>query len=432
MKRLLALFALLALPAFAEPVLTDIEVGGVDPTSGQVDIAYTVPEGESFGAGAKLFGTVVKRDTGRAIAPATLFCDADDDPLAPGRHTIAWDMLADAPHLSFSSLELRLAAVVSEAPAEEVAAEESAPAEPEQAAVKKVRLPMYLVIDLSGGPEAESYPVSELDDIPEGGWTDEYKMTKLVLRLLSPGTFQMGSPEDEPGRDAKETLHAVTLTDPYYIGVFEMTQKQYELVTGQRPSPHPGDNRPVDSVSYQMIRGSDLGAKWPASADVDPDSFLGKLRAKTGRRRLDLPTEAQWEYACRAGSTGAFCNGAGIDPDATPSIRAIARFAGNRNDDKGRSNHTAVGSYEPNAWGLYDMHGNVWEWCLDNGMDYTAEAITNPGGKSDDFSSRMLRGGGFGTQPASCRSAHREPQSPDWTRDNCGFRLTLVVTPPAM
>ena len=123
-----------------------------------------------------------------------------------------------------------------------------------------------MVIDLSGGPSATSYPVSYLNGVPDGGWTDEYKTTKLVLRRIEPGTFTMGSPTGEIGRYAdRETQREVTLTRAYYIGVFETTQRQWELVMGSSPSQYAGALRPVESVSYEMIRGDNIGAGWPTS-----------------------------------------------------------------------------------------------------------------------------------------------------------------------
>ena len=181
----------------------------------------------------------------------------------------------------------------------------------------------------------------------------------------------MGSPQDEVGRRSSDMAsHQVTITDIFYIGVFECTQKQWELVMGNIPSNKKGDCRPVEQVSYSMIRGSGekAGAGWPEYGHtVDATSFMGKLQAKTGLT-FDLPTEAQREYACRAGTTTALYSGKNLtnsNEDAATS--ELARYRYNQSDGKGgyTSGHTKVGSYLPNAWGLFDMYGNADEWCLD-------------------------------------------------------------------
>ena len=139
----------------------------------------------------------------------------------------------------------------------------------------------YCVIDVSSGPSSSQYPVRYERSIPE-----QAKTTQIVLRWLPAGRYKMGNER------------MVTLTKPFYIGVFEVTQAQYALVMGSNPAADEGGTRPVERVSYNMIRGSGAGAGWPASSAVDADSFLGRLRARTGLD-FDLPTEAQWEYACR-------------------------------------------------------------------------------------------------------------------------------------
>ena len=139
---------------------------------------------------------------------------------------------------------------------------------------------LYYVIDLSGGTSASSYPVTTLATPPGGVWSDEYKTTKLVLRRIEAGAFKMNGSYD------------VTISHPFYIGVFEVTQKQYELVTGNNPSYYKGDARPVEYVSWNTIRGKSDTYNWPNVKTVEVNSFIGRIRAKTGLS-LDLPTEAQ-------------------------------------------------------------------------------------------------------------------------------------------
>ncbi len=279
-------------------------------------------------------------------------------------------------------------------------------------------VPKYMIIDLSAGSNATQYPITYLNEIPVGGWTDEYKTTKLVLRKIYAGSFVMGSPDDELGREAIEDYHKVILTEDYWMGVFEMTQRQYELVMGSNPSTKQGSTRPVHNVSYNALRGSVSGALWPANSEVDASSFMGRLRSKTGNI-FDLPTEAQWEYACRAGTTTALNSGKNLTGGLVCSyLSEIACY----------SNHgyypQNVGSYLPNAWGLYDMHGNVGEQCLDwFAENLGTEEQINPLGATSG-TTRVLRGGGWAFKAAYCRSASRDGGgSPSGSWEHNGFRI---------
>jgi len=296
----------------------------------------------------------------------------------------------------------------------------------------------YLVIDLSAGPEdGTTYSVSTLDAAPASGWTDEYKTTKLVLRRVPAGTFTMGSPEGELGRaSSNESQHQVTLTKDFYVGVFEVTQKQWERVKANWPSwfnnPSCRDARPVETVSYTDIRGNDLGMGWPANNAVDEDSFMGVLRSKTGLE-FDLPTEAQWEYACRAGTETALNSGENLtkEYDYCPNMAAVGRYLHNGGNDSSQGDDTTkgtatVGSYMANQWGLYDMHGNVNEWCLDRtwGADYSTNPVIDPKGESSG--NCIFRGGGFSYWPNWCRSARRGTWEGSLAGSDLGFRLVLV------
>ncbi len=240
---------------------------------------------------------------------------------------------------------------------------------------------LYCVIDLSGGANAAAYPVSYLDAEPAGGWADEHKTTKLVLRRIEPGTFKMHNVQD------------VTLTRAYYIGVFEVTQRQYELVTGTNPSDYGtyassyvGDMRPVESVKWNDARGVSTTYDWPTVKTVDGSSFIGRIRARTGLI-VDLPTYAQWEYACRAGADELY-NRENFDEE---TLNLIARW----NENRGYDTHTVVGSYRPNAWGLYDMIGNVNEWCLDWYSDTLTYGVNPTGATTGE--KRVICGGAWWT-----------------------------------
>ena len=292
---------------------------------------------------------------------------------------------------------------------------------------------LYAVVDLSGGPNASSYPVRYTKTPPNLN-ADTCRTTELWLRKIPAGTFLMGSPESEAGRYAgSEIRHEVRLTQDYYIGVFECTQKQWQLVMGSNPSAYKGDGRPVEQVSYNMIRGTgaEAGAGWPTSGHaVDATSFMGKLQAKTGLD-FDLPTDAQWEYACRAGTTTALNLGRNLATGAQVSSMAEAgRCNSNQTDGKGGfSQHSKVGSYQPNAWGLYDMHGNVFEWCLDWLKDNLGPSVVSDPVGPNTGALRLVRGGSWNVGAVSCRSANRAGyEASSNGRDYCGFRV--AIQPP--
>ena len=294
---------------------------------------------------------------------------------------------------------------------------------------RKVGEPLYVIVDLSGGTKAGNYPISELSSVPNGGWTDEYKTNKLVLRRIANGSFEMGSPLGEIGRVPQEDCHQVTISKPFYIGVFETTQRQYELVMGIKPSsfynPSCYGSRPVECVGYGNIRGgaqlTDLGA-------VTTTSFLGVIRAKTGLC-FDLPTEAQWEYACRAGTTSSLNSGKNLSiSDSDANMDEVGRYwynfpSGNTSCPDGAdlsAGTAAVGSYKPNNWGLYDMHGNVWERCLDFWQrDLGTVAVIDPL-VSSGGTQHVARGGGWKHGAFCCRSASRSSVE---VNSDTGFRL---------
>ena len=221
------------------------------------------------------------------------------------------------------------------------------------------------------------------------------KGVKLEMVLIPAGKFMMGSPVSGVGRRENETQHEVTLTKPFYMGKYEVTQEQWQVIMGSNPSEKKGVKWPVGNLSWN-----------------DCQDFIQKLNAKT-KGGYRLPTEAEWEYACRAGPTTAYAFGDSIT-------------LGDANFGPGGKSVT-VGSYKPNGFGLYDMHGYVWEWCEDWVAAYPEESITDPKGPvSGEY--RILRGGGFNNNKLSARSSLRNNDSAP-TRKLTDFGFRLVGTP---
>ncbi|MSR51339.1 MAG: WGR domain-containing protein [Gemmataceae bacterium] len=230
-------------------------------------------------------------------------------------------------------------------------------------------------------------------------WREEEdlgKGVKLEMVLIPAGKFVMGSPKKEDGRCDDETQHEVTLTKSYYMGKYEVTQEQWESVMGNNPSDTKGTNLPVTHVSWN-----------------DCQEFIKKLNGIT-KGKYRLPTEAEWEYACRAGITTAYSFGDKITPKD-------ANY-----DDSGIGDTVAVGSYKPNAFGLYDMHGNVWEWCEDWKVNYPKGAVIDPKGPAKG-EYRVLRGGSFGDSESGARSSLRNYNAPSGRYGNLGFRLARTA-----
>ena len=337
------------------------------PWNGMVDVAFTV----SGDSGVKYSVSLGAQDVvGGTNLPMRTVYKADGtvaaltNVLTAGTYTWAWDATADLPN-DFSCERVK---VVMDATEE---------------------TPRYMIVDLSEGENARTYPVSYLNGEPSGGWTDEHKTTKLVLRYISPGSFsQLGK------RD-------VILTKAYWIGIFEVTQRQYELAVGSNPA-------------YMLC-----AEKLPA-IDVSYDEanvFVSRIKQKTGLS-FSLPSEAQWEYACRAGTKSLYNNGGSSQAD----LDSVGRYRGNKDD--GKKDHllyyygirlAEVGQYKPNNYGLYDMHGTAQEWVEDWFDEIGTTSISDPMGPLTG-TERVQRGGAACYDASYCTSNSRGKNKPS---DKC-------------
>ena len=451
-------FAALVFPFSLEAVTFErVLVRQQWPWSAKVNIDYVLSETE----GKTWDVSVAFRAGGEALTVPAASLSGDRFGVSAGQRRIVWDptVTAYATRDVLADLEVTLSA-------------------------ESVEAKRYLVIDMSqgaaNGQPAAIWPVSYRSDIADadgdGRWDREYKTTKMVFRRIEPGTFTMGVPATEYGTYEKcplaERQHQVTLTKPFYMAVFPLTAKQFHLVraywgndtygksetTGARPANGWG-------VTYDALRGTVAkGVNWPSTGHVvfdDPDvvdfsnvngsaannmSFLAWFRRHVPGLVVDLPTEAQGEYCCRAGtSPHSFYNG--VDLDATryqksvdlpaPGIESIARTKSNSqrynesaqvwesvSGDGNEYGTCDVGSYDPNAWGLYDMHGNVNELCLDWYNNAALSDETDPKGPLAG-TQRIYRGGGFSNWPSDSRAGFRGAMATETGNVSTGCRLAV-------
>ena len=331
--------------------------------------------------------------------------------------------------------------------------------------------PDYMVIDLDGG-DRRFY--ASADDVPLTVTNSVYKRDKLVMRRIPAAgvTWRMGQPIggercDGNAGNAKEaslrdneTAHFVAFADDFYIGIFEVTQQQYRKITGASPSTmKTGTGRddvtgfPVETVSYDALRGiaADSFLGWPQTGHVlGEGAKLQAFRDRLGLNSIDLPTEAQWEFACRAGTTSALNSGEecgdAIQNHVDGRLDKLGWYVGNAKPNESRPEVLYEGPREvglklPNAWGLYDMHGNVHEWCLDwlslgdayratFAADWAAGGVTVDPKGATSGTHRVMRGGDYFYSSAWARSACRSgyPALPSDAGKHHGFRIVCSGT----
>lgn len=375
---------------WATPTITSVTAQQRYPWNGKVDISYTVTGDIAGMALTNGLITTLKVTATDTVAnksyTATTAALSGSATLTEGNHAIVWDLNQQGVNLKSSNVVFNVSCETNAA--------------------------RYCVIDLSAGAEATSYPVTYLAEEPAGGFTnDTYRTTKLALRRCDAGSFIMGDSQ-------VDETHRVTLTKPFYMGVFEVTQKQWSLVMGSWPNSSPsssygsGDGYPAYSVSYGDIRNDGYSATWPIVWAISATSFLGKLQSRT-KLNFDLPTVAQWEYACRAGTTTTYYWGNSMNGD-------YAWYSSNSS-----SKSHPVGTKMPNAWGLYDMSGNVREWCLDGGdyLTYGTDPICSSGSRRVS----ELRGGSWDSDKSGCTSSIGGSSGPSRSDIYWGFRLSRTL-----
>ena len=424
--------------AFSTPVVSDVSMSQ-SGTSRLVTITYTldseavvtldIQTNDTQGAWASIGGTAISGHvSGKTSGPAQ---GAVWKKVAAGTHTITW-----RPDYMWPDH------IVGEGGARAVVTAWSLDNPPD-----------YMVVDLADAGEARYYP--DADFLPGGLLANEdYRKTKFVLRKIMAKDIEWtkGGNSTEPGWSVisaipGEPQYTAQIANNYYIGVFEVTQTQYEMVMGSNPSAFKNADykamRPVDSVSYNDLRGS--GVNYPAAPAGT--SFFGKLRTWFGSAyAFDLPSEAQWEFASRAGhGLGLWNDGSSIlaSTSEDTNLSRMARYSQNGGNVKNGStyaepsnkatctadNGTAIcGSYEPNSWGLYDMEGNMLEWCLDwfttnetdlrslKGAVNTTQQGTN---------GRVMKGGSWTHDPWRSRPGFRWHGAADAHYTTFGFRLAL-------
>ncbi|MBF0118785.1 MAG: formylglycine-generating enzyme family protein [Desulfobacterales bacterium] len=265
---------------------------------------------------------------------------------------------------------------------------------------------LCLITDANAKKDVKKKEPAEVKKSTSSKKTYKDPLTGAEFAYISAGSFTMGSPSNEPQRFDNEKQHKVTINKGFYIQTTEVTQEQWKKIMGNNPAYFSkcGENCPVEQVSWN-----------------DANEFIKKLNTQEGKNNYRLPTEAEWEYSCRAEKITPYSFGACLSTDD-------ANYDGNNplsGCDKGkyREKTTPAGSLKANGWGLFDMHGNVWEWCQDIFGDYTEE----PAKESPKVTNRVLRGGSYSINGWFCRSAFRFSSSPDARSNDIGFRLVRIA-----
>jgi formylglycine-generating enzyme required for sulfatase activity len=418
MKNILAVSLALMSSAVMAAEISKCVIRQAWPFDQTVAIDYEL-EGE---LGERVDIDVKLEDAAGIISVSANSFSGDLSNVAPGVRRIVWDPVK-AGYVNVSATSLKVALTARPAASE------------------------YLVI---GGLGTENVTVETLSEAPDAGFNaDQYKKDKIVLKRIRAGRFRMGSPDSEGGRKQNETLHDVILTNDYWIGVFPVTRQQWmHIKKDVTPGNHYYLTGPAIDVSWNDICGENGGLS--DTTAVDEGSFLGLLGAKVNQSLpqgyvVALPTEAQWEYACRAGTDTAWNNGtdynvydktadsgsyAGNVFKVDDNLNLLARYVWTTQAVANQNNSTKVGSFQPNAWGLYDCHGNCFEMVFDS--IYVEGGGSGPSGVQTEQrvnrypNYRIVKGGTWNSPAKECRSAARYHIDRSLRDGKYGFRLAII------
>ena len=418
MKSIVSSLVALSALSLAAATVENVVVRQQWPWNTRVNIDYTLTagEGETWDVCLK-----VTDPLGRDVTGTSNAMSGDLDNVVAGVHQLVWDP-AKGGCADSAGLMLKF-----------------------ELSLRKPLGPKYLVIDIANGIGG-TYSTYWLDAEPSEKFTAKpYWTNKIVFRRCRAGSIIMGSPEGEHGRKTNETQHKVTFTEDFYMAIFPLTFGQAGLVWpvgGYEELSDYGLGQMFYNVAVNTLR--DCAHNWTTTTDVSDDCFLGKLRTGLPTGSLPdgyvvcIPTESQWEYACRAGTTTAWNNGTDPDPYTVKvgssavecsdyNLDKLGVYGGYKGKHLEKTSPVTVGNFPPNAWGLYDMHGGVREIVAGAGGGWGPEDQVDPCKVGWDGGSIIVCGGSYCAYATECRaSARKDVWVGDGAKGEYGIRLAIV------